>query len=95
MLTKVSYIRVRHVDKVFNTIKVIVNKILLGWRLTLQFRYIGKDLFQRYPVLIVFQSHFISSVINITKVFKYYWHSKFLLHNVRVLWMQHLTGILS
>ena len=56
---KVSDIHVNGVYKVFNTTIVIVNKSLPNWRFTLQLKYIGQDVFQIFPGLLVCQCYFV------------------------------------
>ena len=58
----------RDVDKVFNTLTVIVSYSLSNWIFTLQFRYIGKDVNQRFPGLLVRQRIFLQLVIELKQL---------------------------
>ena len=61
-ITKVSYIFVNDVNKVLSTSIDIVVLSLPNRIFTLQFKYIGKDVLQCFPGLLVCQRHFCSKL---------------------------------
>ena len=84
LVIKVWYIRVSDSDKVFNTFTVITFLSLTNFIFTLKFNYIGKDVFQSFPLMITCQRNIVARIGNRTKVFKSYWPSKLLTHSIGV-----------